>query len=48
MVTMETPVPGLVPVSGDVAANVDDIIRGERRVDQDGRVREETPLVLRH
>lgn len=34
-VTIKTPVPGLVVVSGDVAADVDDIVRGDRRVDED-------------
>lgn len=48
MVTMETPVPGPVPVGGDVTADVDDIIRRDRRVDEDGRVGKETPLVQRH
>lgn len=34
-ITMETPVPGLVLVDGDVMTNVDDIIHGERRLDKD-------------
>lgn len=35
VVTMETPIPGLAAVSGDVTAHVDDIIRGDRRVDEE-------------
>ncbi len=35
MATMETPVPGLVQVGGDVTAHVDDIIHRDRRVDED-------------
>lgn len=47
-VTMETPVPGVVPVGGDVTADVDDIICGDGRVNVDRRVREEMPLIHRH
>lgn len=45
---METPIPGLFPVSGNVTAHVDDIIHRDRRVDQDWWVREDMPLVHRH
>lgn len=48
VVTMETPVPGLLGVSGDVTAHMDDIIHGDRWVDQNRCGREETPLVRGH
>lgn len=48
LVTMETPVPGPVPVGADVTAQVDDIIRRQRWVDKEGGVREETPDVQGH
>lgn len=48
VVTMETPVPGLVPVGGDVTAHVDDIILRDGRVDEDRRIGEETPTIQRH
>lgn len=34
VVTMETPVPGLVSVRRDVTADVDDVIRGDRWVNE--------------
>lgn len=48
MVTMETPVPGPIWVGGNVPADVDHVIGGDGRVNENQRIREEAPLILRN